>query len=96
MNRTAAIACAVPVVAWAAFGVAAESPGDSDQELIRDSCHYADVAASVQQVTEEVLLRMARSIREETGLRRLCMAGGVALNSVANARILREAGFDDV
>ena len=72
------------------------SPGSAEPELIRDSRHHADVAASVQQVTEEVLLRMARSVREETGLRRLCMAGGVALNGVANARILREAGFDDL
>jgi carbamoyltransferase len=55
-----------------------------------------DLAASVQKATEEALLRMARDLRRRTGLRRLCMAGGVALNCVANGRILREAGFDDL
>ena len=57
---------------------------------------YADVAASVQRVTEEVLLHMARALRRETGQRRLCMAGGVALNSVANGRLLRETGFEEL
>src|SRR5262249_45934928 len=46
--------------------------------------------------TEEVLLGMASALQRETGLRRLCMAGGVALNSVANGRILRETAFDEV
>jgi carbamoyltransferase len=50
-----------------------------------------DLAASVQAVTEEVLLRMVRCVLAETGLRRLVLAGGVALNCVANGRILREA-----
>ena len=45
---------------------------------------------------EEVLLRMARHAHQETGLRRLCMAGGVALNSVANGRILREGPFEEI
>ncbi|MGH7821526.1 MAG: carbamoyltransferase family protein, partial [Candidatus Binatia bacterium] len=51
-------------------------------ELCRDNEHYADVAASIQKVTEEVLLTMARAVQRETGLTRLCLAGGVALNSV--------------
>ena len=55
-----------------------------------------DLAASVQAVTEEILLRMVRHVVRETGLRRLVMAGGVALNCVANGRILREAGVDDL
>ncbi len=55
-----------------------------------------DLAASIQKVTEEVVLRMARHVHEETGLRRLCLAGGVALNCVANGRILREGPFDDL
>ncbi len=55
---------------------------------------YADVAASVQQVTEEVMVRMARGVLKRTGQRRLCMAGGVALNCVANGRILREVDLD--
>jgi carbamoyltransferase len=55
-----------------------------------------DVAASIQAVTEEVLLRCARHVRRETGLRRVVLAGGVALNCVANGRILREGIFDDL
>jgi carbamoyltransferase len=55
---------------------------------------HADVARSVQAVTEEVLLRLARRACERAGERRLCMAGGVALNCVANGRILREAGVE--
>jgi carbamoyltransferase len=55
-----------------------------------------DVAKSIQEVTEEVVLRMARHARETTGLRNLCMAGGVALNCVANGRLLREGIFDDI
>jgi carbamoyltransferase len=58
--------------------------------------HYADVAASIQAVTEEILLSMAKYLRKRTGLTRLCMAGGVALNSVANSRILRESGFEEI
>ncbi|HEU4520483.1 MAG TPA: carbamoyltransferase [Thermoanaerobaculia bacterium] len=55
-----------------------------------------DLAASIQEVTEDVVLRIARNVREETGQRNLCLAGGVALNCVANGRILREVGFDDI
>jgi carbamoyltransferase len=55
-----------------------------------------DVAASIQKVTEEIMLRAARHVRRETGLTRLCLAGGVALNCVGNGRILREGPFDDV
>lgn len=60
------------------------------------SRHYADVAASVQRVVEDTLLRAARDLRRRTGMTRLCMAGGVALNGVANGRILRESGFDEL
>jgi carbamoyltransferase len=55
-----------------------------------------DIAASIQQVTEDMVLGLARDLRRESGERRLCLAGGVALNCVANGRVLREAGFDDV
>jgi carbamoyltransferase len=55
-----------------------------------------DLARSVQEVTEEVVLRMARHARQLTGKRNLCMAGGVALNCVANGRLLREGIFDDL
>lgn len=54
-----------------------------------------DIARSIQVVTEEIVLRMARHIRKETGERYLCLAGGVALNCVANGRLLREGIFDD-
>jgi carbamoyltransferase len=52
-----------------------------------------DIAASVQKVCEEIVLRMARYIHRETGLTNLCMAGGVALNCVANGRVIRETPF---
>jgi carbamoyltransferase len=55
-----------------------------------------DIAASVQKVCEEVVLRMARFIHKETGLSKLCMAGGVALNCVANGRVIRETPFKDI
>jgi carbamoyltransferase len=56
--------------------------------------HYADVAASAQLVLEEVMVDIAAALRKETGLADLCLGGGVALNGVANCRILQEAGFD--
>ena len=55
-----------------------------------------DVARSIQEVTEEIMFRMARHVRKETGQKRLCLAGGVALNCVANGRILREGVFDEI
>ncbi len=53
-----------------------------------------DIAASIQAVTEEVVLRMARHVHAKTGQRNLCLAGGVALNCVANGRVLREGPFE--
>jgi len=53
-----------------------------------------DIAASIQRVTEEIVLRMARHVHARTGQRNLCMAGGVALNCVANGRLLREGPFE--
>lgn len=55
-----------------------------------------DLAASIQTVTEEVVLKLARSIRKDTGERNLCLAGGVALNCVANGRLVNEGIFDNV
>ena len=57
---------------------------------------HADVARSIQEVTEEILVRLARQAREVTGEDRLCLAGGVALNCVANGRILREGPFREL
>lgn len=55
-----------------------------------------DLAASIQVVTEEIVLRLARALHQETGLQHLCLAGGVALNCVANGRLLREGPFADL
>ncbi len=55
-----------------------------------------DMAASVQKVTEEIVLRMARDLHRKTGLKNLCMAGGVALNCVANGRVVREGPFENL
>ena len=72
------------------FGGPARQPDEAiDQRTM-------DLAASIQLVTEEVMLGLARTLRQETGERHLCLAGGVALNCVANGRVLREAGYDDL
>ena len=55
---------------------------------------HMDIAASIQKVTEEVVLRLTRSLIKETGEKNLCLAGGVALNCVANGKLLREGGQD--
>lgn len=55
-----------------------------------------DMAASIQAVTEEIVLRMARTARDLTGARKLCLGGGVALNCVANGKLLRSGLFDDI
>jgi carbamoyltransferase len=65
-------------------------------ELCKMNQHYADIAASIQRVTEEVLICMAQELQRDTGLKKLCIAGGVGLNSVANQRILRETAFDEL
>ena len=65
-------------------------------ELSRLNQYYADIAASIQKVTEETLLMLANAAYKETGLKRLCLAGGVALNSVANGRILKETPFEEI
>ncbi len=57
---------------------------------------HMDVARSIQEVTEEVVLRMGRHIHKETGQKYLCLAGGVALNCVANGKLLREGLYDDI
>jgi carbamoyltransferase len=55
-----------------------------------------DIAASIQQVTEDIVLKLTRSIAIETGMKNLCLAGGVALNCVANGKILRDASFENI
>ncbi len=68
-------------------------PRESETELTQ---FHMDLAASIQVVTEEVVLKMARSLQQETGLRNLCLAGGVALNCVANGKLLEEKIFDEI
>jgi len=72
------------------FGAPPRKPESKMKKL------YMDVARSIQQVTEEVMLRMARHLYRLTGRENLCLAGGVALNCVANGRILREAPFKKI
>ena len=57
---------------------------------------HMDIAASIQEVTEEIMLTLARSLREEYKVKNLCLAGGVALNCVANGKILKEKIFDNI
>ena len=72
------------------FGAPSRNPEDllTQREM--------DLAASVQSVTEEAMLRLTRSLAAETGLENLCMAGGVALNCVANGKILRDGKFKNI
>lgn len=57
---------------------------------------HADIAASIQQVTEDIILRMTRALAKETGQKNLCLAGGVALNCVANGKIAADGAFENI
>jgi carbamoyltransferase len=72
------------------FGRPVRSP---DQLLTQ---FHMDVAASIQAVLDEAVLRLTRSLARQTGLRNLCLAGGVALNCVANGKVLRDGHFDNI
>jgi len=72
------------------FGRPAREP---EQELEQ---FHMDIAASVQAVTEEIVLKLSASLAEETGIRNLCLAGGVALNCVANGKLERSGHFDNI
>ena len=67
-----------------------------DHHMAEQNQKYADVAASIQRVTEEIVLKMVNTAHKKTGLGKLVMAGGVALNSVANGRVMRESPFKEV
>lgn len=69
---------------------------DWDDRAAAQNQKYADIAASIQRVTEDILLKMVDFAQRETGSKNLVMAGGVALNSVANGRIMREGPFENV
>ncbi len=75
------------------FGKPPRDPKLGDKSL---DPYYCDMAASIQVVTEEILLKMITYLHKETGMKNLCLAGGVALNSVANFKLLRNGPFDDV
>ena len=72
------------------FGVKRRTPEEQLTQV------HMDLAASIQAVTEEIVLRLGRSVRKETGARNICLAGGVALNCVANGKLLRENVFDNI
>ena len=57
---------------------------------------HMDIASSIQKVTEEIMIKLAKAIRNEYGIKNLCLAGGVALNCVANGKILKEKIFDNI
>lgn len=69
-------------------------PARKPEELLTQ--RHMDIAASIQAVTEEVVLRLTRALAKETGARNLCLAGGVALNCVANGKLLRDGSFDRI
>ena len=75
------------------FGRPARDPKLSDKTL---DPYYCDMAASIQVVTEQILMKMITHLHKTTGMKNLCLAGGVALNSVANYKLLREGPFDDI
>ena len=72
-----------------------DKPDDYD-EIAKQNQYYADIAASIQVVTEQIMVKMANYAYKETGLKYLCMAGGVALNSVANRKILAQTPFEEI
>jgi len=69
-------------------------PPRGPEELLTQ--RHMDLAASVQAVTEEVVLKLTRSLAKETGAKNLCLAGGVALNCVANGKVLRDGAFENI
>lgn len=69
-------------------------PARKPEELLTQ--RHMDIAASIQSVTEEIVLRLTRALARETGARNLCLAGGVALNCVANGKLLRDGRFDHI
>ena len=71
-----------------------EGPPRRPEDPIRE--RDVDLAASIQAVTEEVVLRLVRGLATETGLPNLCLAGGVALNCVANGKVLRDGAFENI
>lgn len=73
------------------FGRSPRKPDEDELEQF-----HMDIAASIQAVTEEIVIKLTRALAEETGIRNLCLAGGVALNCVANGKVLRDQGFENI
>ena len=71
-----------------------QKPRDPKNEKLTQ--FHMDIASSIQKVTEEIMIKLAKAIRNEYGIRNLCLAGGVALNCVANGKILKEKIFDNI
>ena len=71
-----------------------KEPRDPKKENLTE--FHMDIAASIQKVTEEIMIKLVKSIREEYGIKNLCLAGGVALNCVVNGKILKEEIFDNI
>ena len=71
-----------------------ENPRDSKKEKLTQ--FHMDIAASIQKVTEDIMIKLAKSLKEEFNISNLCLAGGVALNCVANGKILKEKIFDNI
>jgi carbamoyltransferase len=71
-----------------------QEPRDPKKDQITQ--FHMDIASSIQHVTEEIMIKLAKEIRNEYGIKNLCLAGGVALNCVANGKILKEKIFDNV
>jgi carbamoyltransferase len=71
-----------------------QNPRDSEKEKLTQ--FHMDIAASIQKVTEAIMIKIAKSLKEEFNIPNLCLAGGVALNCVANGKILKEKIFDNI
>ena len=71
-----------------------QKPRNSKNEKITQ--FHMDIAASIQRVTEEIMIKLVKAVRQEYNIKNLCLAGGVALNCVANGKILKEKIFDNI
>jgi len=71
-----------------------QKPRNPKDEMLTQ--FHMDIASSIQKVTEEIMIKLAKSIRDEYGIKNLCLAGGVALNCVANGKILQEKIFENI
>ncbi len=78
------------------FTMATNPERSAERAAMQENQHYADIAASIQRATEDALIAIANQLHKQTGLSKLVMAGGVALNTKANYRLLNETPFDEI